>query len=115
MEKKNKLKIDYFVIPVFVLFFLSTLIFEYLLKSNGSLLSVSAFTYWLFLIFWIYIIFRYHIKSLVSFVLSFLLFSISSVLVILGLIPVGEVIMKHSFIFLFLGVFQSLIEFLRRK
>ena len=115
MEKKNKLKSDRFIIVFLTLSYVGALIFEYLLKISGSILSVSTFAYWLFLIFWIYIILKFKAKSVVSFVLSFILYFFSSLLVILGLMVTGEIIMKYSFIFLFLAVFQSLMEFLSSK
>lgn len=74
-------------------------------------LFLEPYIYWLVLIGLIMFIWHWKKSSRFSLYISFTLFLISAVSVTLGFKNIGEVIMRLSLIFLFVGFFQSMLEY----
>ena len=90
--------------------FLILSLFTILIILSVSLKKI-LFIYWLVLLGWAFFVWKFKIKSQISFWLFFILLVISSVIATFLSNYFGEIILRFNFIILIIGFVQILIEF----
>ena len=99
------------LISVYLILFSGLMILNILGSVRGYGIFISPLTYWMVLIGWLFFVCEKKLKSNQSFKVGFVLFVISSFLVICGLRFIPEVVMKISFIGWLMGIVQASIEY----
>lgn len=115
MDKTKIYKVINLIIIVgYLLVLIIILFFQFWSYSFGMMLSYSPLLYWLILFGWLGFNYKFKWKSNVSLISAFIFYCIASFITILGLVGIGETVMRLSFIGWLVGVAQALMEYKQR-
>ena len=111
MEKNRPLKLtQMFFVITYCGVVISILGLEIWNNYAGRNMQISPYLYWLIIIGWLTIVYRFKGNSDFTLKPAMTLLAIASLFMIFGVREVGEVLMKISFVGWMVGIGQSLFE-----
>lgn len=122
MEKKTIVKSNRYknllykiLIIGYLGFFVLLLVTQLWISLTGPGYSISSLIYWTMLVGMVGYVLKKKLTSNTSLLFAFSLFVLASVLSVFGLLGLGEVFMKISFIGWVIGISQALLEYKKKK
>lgn len=100
---------------IYILVFLVLVALQSWFQVAQTGFSVSSLIYWMILVGWLFSIWNFKLRSSFSLKIAFALFVVAVLFTTLGLVSVGEPMMRVSFIGWMAGVVQAFIEYNKGK
>lgn len=98
----------FFPVFIFLSLFLGMSMLEVWLHVTERGFSVMEFIYWILFLLWLSFIISLKTKSASTLFLAFSLFILAAIFTVLGLVEVGEILMRMSLIGWMIGLGQSI-------